>query len=185
MTDPVLLVEKSEGVATLTLNRPGAMNALSRDLRKALAAAFGAIAGEPAIGVVILTGAGERAFCAGLDLKELGGETRPEGTSAADEMARAVSDGDLVRSLASIPQPVIGAINGFAITGGFELALACDVLVGSTAARFADQYATGLHAGDALHLAIASHHGASLHTLDRRLVEIGQALGVDSALVGS
>ena len=71
MTDPVLLVEKSEGVATLTLNRPGAMNALSRDLRKALAEAFGAIAGEPAIGVVILTGAGERAFCAGLDLKEL------------------------------------------------------------------------------------------------------------------
>ena len=141
MTDPVLLVEKSEGVATLTLNRPGAMNALSRDLRKALAAAFGAIAGEPAIGVVILTGAGERAFCAGLDLKELGGETRPEGTSAADEMARAVSDGDLVRSIASIPQPVIGAINGFAITGGFELALACDVLVGSTAARFADTHA--------------------------------------------
>ncbi|MEY4947988.1 MAG: hypothetical protein RL698_199 [Pseudomonadota bacterium] len=141
MTDPVLLVEKSEGVATLTLNRPGAMNALSRDLRKALAAAFGAIAGEPAIGVVILTGAGERAFCAGLDLKELGGETRPEGTSAADEMTRAVSDGDLVGSIASIPQPVIGAINGFAITGGFELALACDVLVGSTAARFADTHA--------------------------------------------
>jgi predicted nucleic acid-binding protein len=54
-----------------------------------------------------------------------------------------------------------------------------------TAARFADQYATGLRAGDALHLAIAFHHGASLHTLDRRLVEIGQALGVDSALVGS
>jgi hypothetical protein len=54
-----------------------------------------------------------------------------------------------------------------------------------TAARFADQYVTGLRAGDALHLAIASHHGASLHTLDRRLVEIGQALGVDSALVGS
>ena len=53
-----------------------------------------------------------------------------------------------------------------------------------TAARFADQYATGLRVGDALHLAIASHHGASLHTLDKRLVEIGQALGVDAALVG-
>ena len=53
-----------------------------------------------------------------------------------------------------------------------------------TAARFADQYATGLRAGDALHLAIASHHGASLHTLDKRLVEIGQAIGVDAALVG-
>jgi len=52
-----------------------------------------------------------------------------------------------------------------------------------TAARFADQYVTGLHAGDALHLAIAAHHGASLHTLDKRLVEIGQALGVDTALV--
>jgi predicted nucleic acid-binding protein len=53
-----------------------------------------------------------------------------------------------------------------------------------TAARFADQYTTGLRAGDALHLAIASHHGASLHTLDKRLVEIGQALGIDAALVG-
>lgn len=53
-----------------------------------------------------------------------------------------------------------------------------------TAARFADQYATGLRAGDALHLAIASRHGTSLHTLDKRLVEIGQALGVDTALVG-
>jgi predicted nucleic acid-binding protein len=52
-----------------------------------------------------------------------------------------------------------------------------------TAARFADQYATGLRAGDALHLAIASHHGASLHTLDKRLVGLGQALGVDAALV--
>jgi predicted nucleic acid-binding protein len=52
-----------------------------------------------------------------------------------------------------------------------------------TAARFADQYATGLRAGDALHLAIASHHGASLYTLDKRLVEIGQALGVDATLV--
>ena len=52
-----------------------------------------------------------------------------------------------------------------------------------TAARFADQYSTGLRAGDALHLAIATHHGASLYTLDRRLVEIGQALGVDSVLV--
>ena len=65
--------------------------------------------------------------CAGLDLKELGGEG-----GAADDTDSAVGGADVVRALGSAPQPVIGAINGFAITGGFELALACDVLIAST-----------------------------------------------------
>lgn len=138
MAEPILLVEAEDGIATVTLNRPGAMNALSRELRVALESAFRAIAGDPAIGVVVLTGAGDRAFCAGLDLKELGGEGRG---STGDEIELAVSGGEVVRAIAETPQPVIGAINGFAITGGFELALACDVLVGSTAARFADTHA--------------------------------------------
>ena len=71
MAEPVLLVEKRECVATFTLNRPQALNALSRELRAALAAAFDALRGDPETGVVILTGHG-RAFTAGLDLKELG-----------------------------------------------------------------------------------------------------------------
>ena len=136
MSDPVLLVDEDEGIATLTLNRPRSMNALSTQLRRALLEAFERIAASAEIRVVILTGAGDRAFCAGLDLKELGGE------QAGDDTGRAVGDGgDLVAAMEGCGRPVIGAINGVAITGGFELALACDVLVGSTNARFADTHA--------------------------------------------
>lgn len=137
MAEPVLRSERSDGVAILTLNRPEAMNALSRALRVALAGAFREAAADPATDVVILTGAGERAFCAGLDLKELGGETAEPGGGG-----EALADGyDLIGAIESCPKPIIGAINGVAITGGFELALACDVLVGSPAARFADTHA--------------------------------------------
>ena len=138
MSEPVLLIEKSEGIATFTLNRPRAMNALSRELRGAIAAAFLEIAKDDATGVVILTGAGEKAFSAGIDLKELGGET---GMASAAENEAALTRGDLIEAMERTPQPIIGAINGFAITGGFEVALACDVLIGSTAARFADTHA--------------------------------------------
>ena len=135
MPDRVLEIDKSGGVATLTLNRPQAMNALSRELRAAIVAAFRDVQHDPAIGVVILTGAG-RAFCAGLDLKELGAAgVDPSATEAA------VADGDIVTAMARCDRPIIGAINGFAITGGFELALACDVLIASSDARFADTHA--------------------------------------------
>ncbi len=131
---PVLLVEQREGIATFTLNRPEAMNALSTALRGALVRAFRSLDDEDEIGAVILTGAG-RAFCAGLDLKEMGGETGDErGPGALD-------DADLVGAVRACRVPVIGAVNGFAITGGFELALACDFLIASSAARFADTHA--------------------------------------------
>ncbi|HXX48131.1 MAG TPA: enoyl-CoA hydratase [Myxococcota bacterium] len=134
MSEPVLLVERSDAVATLTLNRPHAMNALSRELRGALSDAFAALAREPAVRAIILTGAG-RAFCAGLDLKELGSGAGPIGGGRAD------AGPDLVRAMAGFEGPILGAINGVAITGGFELALACDVLVASSEARFADTHA--------------------------------------------
>jgi enoyl-CoA hydratase len=135
MSEPILLVETHDGVATVTLNRPQAMNALSRGLRAEIVRTFDALGADTGVGVIILTGAG-RAFCAGLDLKELGGEREtPEGTESA------VAGADVVTAVSRAPQPVIGAINGFAITGGFELALACDVLMASTAARFADTHA--------------------------------------------
>ena len=132
MGNSVLLVDKSDGVVTLTLNRAAAMNALSAELRAALIAAFDDVQRDRDVQVVILTGAG-RAFCAGLDLKELG--------SAGADPEVAVSGTDLVRAVETCTRPVIGAINGVAVTGGFELALACDVLVASTAARFADTHA--------------------------------------------
>ncbi len=130
--EPVLQLERVGAIATLTLNRPRSLNALSRELRARLAEAFVELASDDATRVVILTGAG-RAFTAGLDLKELG----TGGATAED----AVETEDPVRALARLPQPVIGAINGFAITGGFELALACDILIASTEARFADTHA--------------------------------------------
>ena len=137
--EPVLLVEKQDGVAIFTLNRPRSMNALSRELQNALLEAFQAVAGDDSVKVVILTGAGDRAFCAGLDLKELGGD----GEDASDGETRRVvaGGGDLVAAIEGLAQPIIGAINGVAITGGFELALACDVLIASTHARFADTHA--------------------------------------------
>ena len=134
MAEPVLLVDRSDGIVTLTLNRPQALNALSRELRGAIVRTVESLANDPEVGVVILTGAG-RAFSAGLDLKELGGETSATG------IAETVSSGDLIQTLAACDRPIIGAINGVAVTGGFELALACDVLVASTEARFADTHA--------------------------------------------
>src|SRR5215472_11068555 len=131
MSEPVLLVERSDGVATLVLNRPHAMNALSRELRSALSDAFTGLAGDPGVRAIILTGAG-RAFCAGLDLKELGSGAGPIGGGRGD------AGPDLVRAMAAFEGPILGAINGVAITGGFELALACDVLIASSEARFAD-----------------------------------------------
>src|SRR5215475_13430207 len=117
MSEPVLLVEVVDGVAALTLNRPQALNALSRELRQSLRDAFVDMPRAGDVDVLILTGAG-RAFCAGLDLKELGGETASDG-----EIAAVVGSGDesLLDTMARCPLPVIGAINGFAITGGFEL----------------------------------------------------------------
>lgn len=134
MSEPVLLVEKAGGVATVTLNRPRAMNALSRELRLELAATFTALQDDVDIGVVILTGAG-RAFCAGMDLKELSRTSQP-----LRESGPSTSSMDVVRIMEAFDRPIIGAINGFAITGGFELALTCDVLIASRDARFADTH---------------------------------------------
>jgi enoyl-CoA hydratase len=126
-----VLLEKHDGYAIVTLNRPEAMNALSRELRADFVAAFRQCCDDPNIRVVILTGAG-KAFCAGFDLKELSQSTGGPANEADNTMARAME---------AFGGPIIGAINGHAVTGGFELALACDVLIASENARFADTHA--------------------------------------------
>ena len=131
MSEPVIKVDVENEVALVTLNRPTAMNALSRELRTAIADTFEKLEADPAVRVVILTGAG-KAFCAGLDLKELG--------QGRDTVQGTVETKDPVTSIARFSGPIIGAINGVAITGGFELALACDVLICSSEARFADTH---------------------------------------------
>ena len=129
----VVTTDILDGVALVTLNRPQQMNALSADVRLGLVQTFSALNENPDVRVAILTGAGERAFCAGLDLKELGaGGVHPQ-TIVADV-------NDPVSTLNRFTKPIIGAINGVAITGGFELALACDVLLASSTARFADTH---------------------------------------------
>jgi enoyl-CoA hydratase len=130
-----LILERDGPVAILTLNRPQAMNALSRALRRDLAEALSALDADEATRVIILTGAGERAFSAGLDLKELGVDAR-----ALDGASGGTPDLDPVAAMGACGKPIIGAINGIAVTGGFELALACDVLIASTNARFADTH---------------------------------------------
>jgi len=133
---PLVLVTRDDAVATVTLNRPEAMNALSRALRAEFAAAMRGLAADDGIRAIVLTGAGERAFTAGLDLKELGADTGNLGAANAEG-----ADENPVKAIELCPQPVIGAINGVAITGGFEVALACDILIASTHARFADTHA--------------------------------------------
>lgn len=131
MTDPLVLTEKKDRICLVTLNRPEALNALSQGLRSALGETLERLARDADTDVIVLTGAG-RAFTVGLDLKELGGEVAAEDATTST---------DLSRAMAALPQPVIGAVNGYAITGGFELALMCDFLIASTEARFADTHA--------------------------------------------
>lgn len=132
----ILLEERRGAALVLRLNRPEAMNALSMALRAELAAAVRAADADPAVKVIVLTGAGGRAFTAGLDLKELGGT--PGALGAANPKS---AENDPVLSMEACAKPIIGAVNGVAITGGFEVALACDVLIASANARFADTHA--------------------------------------------
>ena len=133
----VVLVEVADRIGTVTMNRPEARNALNAELRAALPEAMLALEADDDVDVVILTGA-DPAFCAGLDLRELGSRPRP----APAEAGGPGTDPDPVvtRPFPAMTKPVIGAINGVAITGGFEIALNCDFLIASEHARFADTH---------------------------------------------
>ncbi len=126
MTD--VLCEIRDQVAVVTLNRPARRNALSGVLLTSLRLLLAELDPDPAVRVIVLTGA-DPAFCAGLDLTELG---QPESPLSG------VASGPVLPELS---KPLIGAINGVAVTGGLELALRCDFLIASERARFADTHA--------------------------------------------
>jgi enoyl-CoA hydratase len=169
---PVVLVARDERVATVTLNRPAARNALSAELLRELRATMAALDADDEVDVVILTGA-DPAFSAGLDLKQLG--SSGENLSSGSE--------DDVPSWFPWPplsKPVIGAINGFAITGGLELALNCDILIASDRARFADTHArVGVLPGWGLSVLLPLMVGRGLA---RRMSLTGDYLSADEAL---
>ena len=131
MDNELIKLDRQEAVTVVTLNRPEALNALSTELRNSISSTFDLLAQDAQTQVIVLTGAG-RAFSVGLDLKELGGEI--------DKKEKALAR-DVELSIAEVGKPVIGAVNGFAITGGFELALMCDFLIATPSAKFADTHA--------------------------------------------
>ncbi len=132
----VVLLEISERIATITLNRPESRNALSSEVLARLPRLMREADSDDSVDVIILTGA-DPAFCAGLDLRELGDDAGNLGGTGADGQPN--SSG--VRGpFPNVTKPLIGAINGAAITGGFELALNCDFLIASDRAKFGDTH---------------------------------------------
>ena len=127
MSRPLVTVERGGASALVTLNRPEKRNALSLELRAELTAELTALANDDAVRCVVLTGAGS-AFCAGMDTSEFGGDR------AHKERIVALSVG-LFGTLGSFPKPVVAAINGPAVAGGFALALLCDVRLAAAGAR--------------------------------------------------
>lgn len=144
----VAIYEKRERIAYVTLNRPDAMNALDDTLNEALWSIWADFEDDPEVDVAILSGNG-RAFCAGADLKTFIPKWEHATLREAREnMARGIGGG-LTRGQHRITKPVIAAINGAAIGGGFELALACDIRIAADSAKFGVfEVRQGLHQGD-------------------------------------
>jgi enoyl-CoA hydratase/carnithine racemase len=128
MNDAVLFDARSDGIAVITLNRPEARNALGKDIRAGLFAAWERFERDPALRVAILTGAGEKAFCAGGDLKEM---TELKLTVPPRNMFPVPGDN------IELTKPTIAAVNGVAFAGGWMIAQACDLCVASSRAQFA------------------------------------------------
>lgn len=136
-SDSVVLLDVSERVATITLNRPAARNALSSEVLRLLPDLLNRADRSDDVDVIILTGS-DPAFCAGLDLKELGSTASNLSGTGADGRPNAHGHRG---PFPVLDKPVIGAVNGVAVTGGFELALNCDFLVASEHAKFGDTHA--------------------------------------------
>lgn len=127
---PDLRVEVADAIATITLDRPDALNSLTVPLKENLRAAFEQVGPDPAVRAVVLTGAG-RAFCAGQDLRE---RLSPDAAPLAEEIRLRYNP--LIRTMWELDKPIVGAINGIAAGAGASLAFACDVRVAAEGASF-------------------------------------------------
>ena len=128
MTEAVVLAEyPALGVGLIRINRPDARNALNLEVRKLLARHLTAMGEDPAIRAIVLTG-NEKSFAAGADIKEMAG------AGAIDMLLRGTHK--LGRTISACPKPVIAAVNGFALGGGCELAMTCDIIIAGEGARF-------------------------------------------------
>ena len=128
MADSNIRVEVSESITTLTIDRPHVKNALDRQTVEEVRAALQALAANDEAGVLIITGAGEAAFVSGADINDICARGRDEGLAAINS--------SLFAEIERFPRPTIAAINGYALGGGCELALACDIRIASDTARF-------------------------------------------------
>lgn len=130
MPHNTLLLSSRDRIAFLTVNRPDKLNALNEQCKNELREVFASVRTDPAVDVVILTGAGEKAFVAGTDIAELAGLDAERGKRFSEEGQ------DLFDRIQHLGKPVIAAINGYALGGGCELALACHIRIASENARF-------------------------------------------------
>jgi enoyl-CoA hydratase len=121
-------IDISESIATLTVNRPAVRNALNLETVNEIHAALDALATNAEVGVLIITGAGETSFVSGADINDIKQRTLDDGLAAINS--------SLFAKVEKFPKPVIAAINGFALGGGCELALACDIRVAADSAKF-------------------------------------------------
>lgn len=124
-----IIYEKSEGIATITLNRPEALNAFSKEVVEEILRALEDVKSDENVRVVVLTGAGEKAFSAGADIKAMVGMT------ALKARELSLMGESLCLALENLEKPVVAAINGYALGGGLEVAMACDLRIASENAR--------------------------------------------------
>lgn len=130
MSEDLVLMEVSEGIATLTINRPKALNALNTEVLLKIRETLLECCASDEVNVIIITGAGEKSFVAGADIAAM------KDMSPREAMAFAELGQSVFGAIESAPKPVIAAVNGYALGGGTELAVSCDIILASEKARF-------------------------------------------------
>lgn len=173
MTEGAVICEQTGAVARLVVNRPEALNALNAAVISGLYAAFSRLAEDRSCRVIVLRGAGDRAFVAGADVAEFAAALPADALAVAERTRR------LHSAMVSAPQPVVAAIGGYCLGGGFELALACDIRIASRKAQFGlPEIKLGIMPGGGGTFRLARIAGSSVA---RQLSMTGEMIGAERA----